>query len=230
MRRENCLRVSKINLTCGERAILDHLVQQLTNKLKFVSSQREVLPRRISLTFDDGPNAATTPHLLDFLKASGITATFFVVGQNAANARGFAIIERIAAEGHQIGNHSYSHARLTQLGAAQIEQEIKQTEALIGSLDKGIKLFRPPFGFHNALVDRTVGALGYKLVLWNVSSLDWRARYQNRRWVSHVLRQIKARRNCIILAHDVHPTTVKHFPELVAEIRKLPDTEFAQVA
>ena len=194
-----------------------------------MSSQREALPRRISLTFDDGPNAATTPCLLDFLKASGIKATFFVVGQNVANARGFAIIERIAAEGHQIGNHSYSHARLTQLGAAQIEQEIKQTEALIGSLDKGIKLFRPPFGFHNAIVDRTVEALGYKLVLWDVSSLDWRAHYQNRRWVSHVLRQIKARRNSVVLAHDVFPSTVEHVPELVAAIRKSPENEFAQV-
>jgi peptidoglycan/xylan/chitin deacetylase (PgdA/CDA1 family) len=200
----------------------------MIERSKSESTLHNAPTRRISLTFDDGPNEATTPRLLDYLKEAEIRATFFVVGQNVENARGFAIVERIAAEGHQIGNHSYSHARLTQLGAAQIEQEIKKTETLIGSLDKGIKLFRPPFGFHNAVVDRTVEALGYKLVLWNVSSLDWRARYQNRRWVSHVLRQIAARRNSVILAHDVFPSTVEHVPELVAATRKLPETEFVQ--
>lgn len=192
--------------------------------------QREALSRRVSLTFDDGPSAATTPRLLDYLKELGLKATFFVVGRNIANSEGFAIIERMAAEGHQIGNHSYSHADLTRLNAVQIEQEIKQTENLIGSLSNGNKLFRPPFGFHNAVVDRAVETLGYKSVFWNVSSLDWRAHYQNRRWVSHVLRQIEAKRNCIVLAHDVLPSTVAHFPELVAAIRRLPETEFAQIA
>ena len=186
--------------------------------------------RQVSLTFDDGPSATTTPRLLDQLRELGVRVTFFVVGQNIANPQGLAIIKRIADEGHQIGNHSYSHANLTQLTVAQIKQEIKRTEDLIELLDNGVKLFRPPYGFHNALVDQTVMDLGYKSVLWNVSSLDWRLRYQNRRWVSHVLRQIQARRSCIVLAHDVHPSTVAHFPELVAAIRKLPGTEFAPLS
>ena len=187
-------------------------------------------PRQVSLTFDDGPSAATTPRLLDQLRELEVRATFFVVGQNMENPQGFAIVKRIAEEGHQIGNHSYSHPDLTQLTAAQIEQEIKRTENLIGSLDNGVKLFRPPYGFHNALVDETVVNLGYKSILWNVSSLDWQPRYQNRRWVSHVLRQIQARRSCIVLVHDVHPSTVAHVPELVAGIRHLPETEFAPLA
>jgi peptidoglycan-N-acetylglucosamine deacetylase len=200
-------------------------------KLKgFMSKiQHQASPRQVSLTFDDGPSAVTTPRLLDQLNDLGIKATFFVVGQNIATAQGFSIIRRIAEEGHQIGNHSYSHANLTQLDASQIEQEIKQTEDLIGLLDNGIKLFRPPFGFHNAVVDQAVESLGYKLVMWNVSSLDWRQYYQNRRWVTHVLRQIRARRNCIVLAHDVHPSTVAHLPELIAAVRKLPETQFIQL-
>ncbi len=193
------------------------------------NAQHQTLPRQVRLTFDDGPSAATTPGLLDQLKDFGIKATFFVVGRNIADTQGLAIIERMAKEGHQIGNHSYSHPNLTELDAAQIEQEIKQTEDLIGSLDNSIKLFRPPFGFHNADVDRVAETLGYKLVLWNVSTLDWREHYQNRRWVSHALRQIEAQRDCVVLALDVLPSTVEHFPEFVAAIRKLPETEFAQV-
>jgi peptidoglycan/xylan/chitin deacetylase (PgdA/CDA1 family) len=194
------------------------------------ANQQQARPRQVRLTFDDGPNPATTPRLLDQLKKFGIKATFFVVGQNIANEQGFAIIKRIAEEGHQIGNHSYSHPDLTELNSAEIEQEIKHTEKHIGTLDNGIKLFRPPYGFHNAVVDQAIKALEYKLVLWNVNSLDWRKHYQNRRWVSHVSKQIEARQqDCTVLAHDVHPSTILHFPELVAAIRKLPKTEFARV-
>src|ERR1700733_14774012 len=146
-------------------------------------------PRRVWLTFDDGPSPATTPQLLDHLEACGVKATFFVVGRRAAEAEGRAIIERIAAEGHQLGNHSYTHANLTKLSAAQVETEIRTTEAVIGSLDQGVKLFRPPFGFHNDTVAEVAKALGYRLVMWNVCALDWRPFYSNRRWVAHVMRQ-----------------------------------------
>ncbi len=185
--------------------------------------------RLVRLTFDDGPSADTTPRLLDYLKELGVRATFFVVGRNIENARGRAIVERMAAEGHQIGNHTYSHYDLTRLDATRIEQEIKQTEDLIGPLDDGIKVFRPPFGFHNGGVDRAAAALGYKSVLWDLCAWDWRPHYQNRRWVSHVLRQIRGGRGGIVLAHDVIPSTVAHVPELIAAIRELPDTEFGLV-
>lgn len=185
--------------------------------------------RTVHLTFDDGPSAETTPQLLDHLGEAGIKATFFVVGRNIENAEGRAILERMAAGGHQIGNHTYSHPNLTQLDGARIAQEIKQTEDLIGPLDNGVKVFRPPFGFHNGVVDRAAAALGYKSVLWNLCAWDWRPYYQNRRWVSHIVRQIAAGRDGIVLAHDVIPSTVAHVPELISEIRDLPDTEFALV-
>jgi len=187
-------------------------------------------PRRVYLTFDDGPSAETTPQLLDHLKELGVKATFFLVGRNIENGEGRTIVERMAAEGHQIGNHTYTHPNLTQLDSTRIEEEIEKTENLIGPLDNGIKLFRPPFGFRNGIVDRAAEALGYKSVLWDLCAWDWRPHYQNRRWVSHIVRQIAAGRNGIVLAHDVFPSTVAHVPELIAAIQKLPDTEFALVA
>jgi peptidoglycan-N-acetylglucosamine deacetylase len=181
--------------------------------------------RLVRLTFDDGPSPATTPQLLEHLGKYRLKATFFVVG----HPEGQAILQKIALEGHQIGNHSYSHGNLTIMTAKQIEDEIKQTESLIGSLDQGIKLFRPPYGLYNPLVDQIARDLGYQLVLWNVTSLDWKQFYWNRRWVSHTMRQIKAKQDCIVLAHDVWPSTVDFFPELVSAIQKLPDTEFCQL-
>jgi peptidoglycan/xylan/chitin deacetylase (PgdA/CDA1 family) len=195
-----------------------------------LDGRQKTTRRRVRLTFDDGPNAEMTPQLLDHLKEAGIKATFFVVGRNIENPWGRAIVERMAAEGHQIGNHTYSHPDLTRLDGARIEQEIKQTEDLIGPLDNGNKIFRPPFGFHNGAVDRAAAALGYKSVLWDLCAWDWRPYYKNRRWVSHIVRQIAAGREGIVLAHDVIPSTVAHVPELIAAIRDLPGTEFALVA
>jgi peptidoglycan-N-acetylglucosamine deacetylase len=187
-------------------------------------------PRRVHLTFDDGPSAETTPQLLNHLKRAGVKATFFLVGGNMESAKGRAIVERMAEEGHQIGNHSYSHPNLTQLDGAGIEHEIRQTEELIGPLDNGTKVFRPPFGFRNNAVDRAAEALGYKSVLWDLCAWDWRPYYRNRRWVSHIVRQIKAGREGVVLAHDIFPSTVAHVPELIAAIRDLPGVEFALVA
>jgi peptidoglycan-N-acetylglucosamine deacetylase len=183
--------------------------------------------RRVRLTFDDGPDAKTTPELLGHLRRLGIKATFFVVGRKVAQPEGHAVLEQIAADGHQLGNHSSNHLNLTQLDAAQIEREIAETEALIGPLDGGVKLFRPPFGHRNAMVDAVAQKLGYRLVLWNVCALDWLPFYRNRRWVAHAMRQIRARRDCIVLLHDVFPETVAHMPELVNAVARLPDTEFA---
>ena len=118
-----------------------------------IMQQTVIVRRVVRLSFDDGPNPTTTPPLLDHLRDHGVKATFFVLGQNIVHQEGRAILERIACDGHQIGNHSYSHPDLTKLTAKQIEDEIKRTEALIGSLDNGMKLFRPPFGFHNSTVD-----------------------------------------------------------------------------
>jgi peptidoglycan/xylan/chitin deacetylase (PgdA/CDA1 family) len=186
--------------------------------------------RQVKLTFDDGPDPTTTPELLDHLAALGLKATFFVLGHRIENQPGRALIKRMAAEGHQIGNHSYSHPNLTERGSEEIESEITITEQLIGALDGGVKLFRPPFGFHNELVNDLVKKLGYRMVLWNVTSRDWLPYYANRRWVLHAMRQIKANMDCIVLAHDVFPSTVSHVPELVKTIRDLPDTEFGLVS
>ena len=194
-----------------------------------LNRRQRTTARRVYLTFDDGPSAETTPQLLDRLKELRIQATFFVVGRNVENARGRAIVERMAAEGHQIGNHTYSHPNLTQLDGARIEEEIRRTEVLIGLLDNGTKVFRPPFGYRNGAVDRAAATLAYKSVLWNLCAWDWRPHYQNRRWVSHIVRQIAAGRDGIVLAHDVFPSTVAHVPELIAAVRELTDVEFALV-
>jgi peptidoglycan/xylan/chitin deacetylase (PgdA/CDA1 family) len=184
--------------------------------------------RRILLTFDDGPHPINTPKLLDELKRTGIRATFFVIGKKLETSRGRDLIERAAAEGHQIGNHTYSHPHLTELTADQIREEILRTEELIGDVGKGVKILRPPYGAHNSLVHRVAQQLGYRLVLWNVDSRDWHPNYNSQgRWVDYAMGQIATQEdNIIVLAHDNQTTTVTKVRTLIAQIRRLSDSSF----
>src|SRR5690242_14619137 len=83
----------------------------------------------IAMTFDDGPSAENTPRLLDILKQRGIKATFFLIGQNAAEYPD--LVKRILAEGHEIGNHSWTHPQLSKLGDERVTQEIVRTQDAI---------------------------------------------------------------------------------------------------
>jgi peptidoglycan/xylan/chitin deacetylase (PgdA/CDA1 family) len=181
--------------------------------------------RRILLTFDDGPHPVNTPKVLDELKRADIQATFFVLGNKLETPLGQELIGRAAAEGHQIGNHTYSHPRLTDLSEDQIREEILRTDELIGDVDKGVKILRPPYGALNPLVSQVAQELGYKLVLWNVDSGDWNPIYQSS-WVDYAMKQIASKRHNVVLAHDNQDTTVTKVGALIARIRKLSDSRF----
>jgi peptidoglycan/xylan/chitin deacetylase (PgdA/CDA1 family) len=181
--------------------------------------------RRILLTFDDGPDPVYTPRLLDELKQAGIKATFFVMGKKLETSFGRGLIERAAAEGHQIGNHTYSHPRLTELSEDQIREEILRTDELIGDVNNGVKILRPPYGAHNPLVSQVAQELGYKLVLWSVDSGDWNPIYQSN-WVDYAMEQIASKEHSVVLAHDNQSTTVTKVGALIARIRKLSDSRF----
>jgi peptidoglycan/xylan/chitin deacetylase (PgdA/CDA1 family) len=163
--------------------------------------------------------------LLDVLERFGVSATFFVTGRNLGTPQAQDLLARMVSEGHQIGNHTYSHPHLTELGAERIRECILKTEKLIGDADRGIKVFRPPFGDHNSLVDQIVQELGYRLVLWNVDTLDWHPEYQDH-WVKHAMTQIVAQRVTCVLAHDPLTTTVDHVGSLIAKIRELSGSKF----
>lgn len=165
----------------------------------------------IAMTFDDGPHAQLTPKLLDMLKARGIKATFYVVGQNVAQYPDIA--KRIVAEGHEIANHSWNHPALTKLGAEGVRKQIENTNAAIVSAT-GTKptTMRPPYGATNASLNKKLDEqYGLKVVLWSVDPLDWK--YRNSSRVATQLIQ-GAHPGAIMLAHDIHATTVNAMPEV----------------
>jgi len=129
-------------------------------------------PNEIALTFDDGPNPAWTPRLLDILAGHDVRATFFLVGRYAEAEP--ALVRRIVAEGHAVGNHSWSHPNLALTAGAKIGEELKRTSATIEQIvARPIRLFRPPFGARRPKVFQLARTLGLTPVLWNAMTNDW---------------------------------------------------------
>ncbi|TDU86525.1 peptidoglycan/xylan/chitin deacetylase (PgdA/CDA1 family) [Kribbella voronezhensis] len=117
----------------------------------------------VYFTFDDGPDPAWTPQILDILARNNAKATFFELGQLAD--RHPELHDAVLAAGHAIGSHSYSHPQLTKVSAVKRHREITGGPAS--------KCFRPPYGAENTQVKAEIKAAGMKPVLWDVDSLDW---------------------------------------------------------
>jgi len=131
-------------------------------------------PEEIALTFDDGPNPRWTPLLLDTLAAHGVKATFFLIGQFAAQQP--ELVRRMHAAGHLIGNHTWTHPDLAITGKVQTREELTRTSGeLERILGKPVQYFRPPFGSRRPATLRIARELGLTPVMWNAIAADWRA-------------------------------------------------------
>ncbi|MBI5368498.1 MAG: polysaccharide deacetylase family protein [Planctomycetes bacterium] len=158
---------------------------------------------RLALTFDDGPNPPHTDALLAALAAAEARATFFVCGANAAAHP--ELIRRIAAAGHAIGNHGWSHRALVRLPARAIRAEIDRTQELLADLiGRPPELFRPPYGFRDPRVLAAARARGLTTVLWSGMAWDWRRPGAER--IAQALLSAAAP-GAILLLHDGDRTT-----------------------
>lgn len=159
----------------------------------------------IALTFDDGPHPTLTPKLLDILKEKGVKVTFFVLGSCVdANPE---VLQRAAAEGHEIGNHSWDHKAFPRSGGSGVASQINQTNTAIESATgKKPVLVRPPYGATNSTITKRLNEeFGLKVIMWDVDPLDWKSR-NSARVQDEILKATKP--GSIVLSHDIHPTTV----------------------
>ena len=168
--------------------------------------------KRISLTFDDGPHPTQTPLLLDILKSYDVQATFFVIGCYVESRSN--IVARIHNEGHQLGNHTFSHSNMFNLTMNEVLSEIDRTNELIyKAAGVETKIFRPPFG---ALQEEKRFELFQKrempTVLWSVDPKDW-LRPGKQHILDHVVRY--SRSGSIVLTHDIYRSTVNAIPEIL---------------
>jgi peptidoglycan-N-acetylglucosamine deacetylase len=185
---------------------------------------------KIALSFDDGPDPQWTPKILDVLKEKNVIGTFFVIGNEANRDPG--ILKREYAEGHVIGNHTFTHPRFDEISRTQIKWELNLTQRLFEST-LGIKsmLFRPPYGIdHQPEYAEEVAQLplpqemGYLIVGQRIDPNDWRQRNGKQipaqEIVDNVLRQ--ASKGNIVLFHDGggdRSETVTALPQVIDTLR-----------
>jgi len=129
-------------------------------------------PGELALTFDDGPNPLWTPRLLELFDYYNVRATFFMMGSHAQAVPD--LVRRVAAAGHLIGSHSWSHPNLAYAGAGRVREELTRSKDAIQQITGApVKFFRPPFGARRPYVLRTARELGMTPVLWNAMTNDW---------------------------------------------------------
>lgn len=163
-----------------------------------VSADTESSKKLIALTFDDGPHPRYTNQILDILKAYGVKATFFEVGENIRYYSETA--QRVAREGHEIGNHTNTHPHLKGIEGAEFLAEVELCDNAIESITgKKTKLFRPPEGVVEDCVKITAQKRNYSLVLWDIDTKDWAGRS-----CDDIVKTVldNARNGSIILMHD----------------------------
>jgi peptidoglycan/xylan/chitin deacetylase (PgdA/CDA1 family) len=154
--------------------------------------------KKIALTFDDGPDPNHTPFLLDLFKAAEAKATFFAVGKQLERYPDLA--KRIVEEGHDLGNHTYSHPDLTKLDAGQIHEELLKTECIIQHITgQKPRLFRPPYLSYNHQVMEAVKKFGYLTIMISIETNDYKIP-----GVSSIVDAVMSKLNKgeIVLMHD----------------------------
>jgi len=161
-------------------------------------------PKQIAFTFDDGPNPECTPRLLDLLAAHNVQAAFFLVGKFAKSQP--MLVRRMMAEGHVIGNHTWTHPNLAAVSTRRVSEELGRTSTLLEQMTgTAIRIFRPPYGACNPDVLNVARALGMLPVFWNAITDDWEERSASQ-IVAGLTQQIernqKRRRATYLVLHD----------------------------
>lgn len=218
------------SLAIKKTLLKDILKSEYMNKTKNQNEIKEPNPKRkavklpqkskldpnkktIALTFDDGPNPATTSQILNALKKNKGHATFFVLGSRVQYYP--EMLGDILKGGHEIGNHSYNHPLLTRLPLKQAVQQVKDTQLMIQKASGYTPTqFRPPYGGTNQTINQ---ALDMKVSLWDIDPEDWKIR-NSQQITNHVLSH--AADGKIVLMHDIYPSSARAAVKIIHELTK----------
>lgn len=173
-------------------------------------------PPCAALSFDDGPEMTLTPRLLDILAAEKVPATFFVVGQRLGYSPG--LVKRAFAEGHEIGNHTWDHRRLTDLPDDEAVAEIARTDAAImAETGERPALIRPPWGVIDTRVEAALRKAGLwrTIALWDLDTLDW---LDDDSKVTTLLAS-GVPPGSVIMLHDIHASTIAAVPAIIRNLK-----------
>jgi len=177
-----------------------------------LNNNYKIVENHISITFDDGPNPEFTPKVLKLLKEHNAKASFFLIGKNAEKYP--EIVRQIVANGHSIGNHSYSHSKNFGLFSTEkVAAELKKANSILKDITgKNIKMFRPPFGVTNPNIKKTLKNTGHFSIGWSKRSFDT-TNLSEKKILSRIISNLK--KGDIILLHDSSAKTVAVLEQLL---------------
>jgi len=207
----------------GETVTTIGAVSGLTESVVFDPAGRGDIPRAVALTFDDSPNRNYTTKILGILHRFNVSATFFVVGYEAEKFPN--LIRKEVAQGHTVGNHSWSHPLSPGFAALEdnaLANQLNHTNAALTGIGAPEPfVFRPPGGSFDAKVVEEARELKMRTVIWTLDTLDYEAGVSPKDLVRRVLSQVRP--GDIILMHDGggdRSATVKALPDIIKGIRK----------
>jgi polysaccharide deacetylase family sporulation protein PdaB len=199
----------------------DHLID-VSEVIYSVPTTRKV----VALTFDDGPVNKATEEILAILKEKDVKATFFVIGKQAEKFP--MLVTQEIAEGHEVGNHTYSHPQLTKLSKNKIEEELDKTEKEILKVATKPSFFRPPEGAYDNTVFKIARHNEYSIILWSIDTNDWRYPSVGE-IVNSVLKDVKP--GSIILLHDgLYPSSTPEALWFIIDSLKSQGYEFVTIS
>ncbi|WP_179354164.1 polysaccharide deacetylase family protein [Winogradskyella vidalii] len=180
--------------------------------LQAFNSKKNHSKREVAITFDDGPNKEFTPQILALLKRHQAKGTFFFIGKHAEQQP--KLVQQIIAEGHTIGNHTFSHSNVFDFyGKQKVITEIENTNTTVASIiNKEMKLFRPPYGVTNPAITKAIKHTKHHVIGWNIRSLDTVKKDEK-----EILNRITKNLNpgAVILLHDSQEITVRVLEQLL---------------
>ena len=192
------------------KTVVKSVVQQFPRRWMLWQGRRR--HRQVAITFDDGPDSIYTPQILEILKTYGVTATFFLVGEKIKQHE--KLVKQMVGDGHQLGNHSYTHPAFEHLSWKEAVAEIEQTQSLIQALTgRPCRFFRPPFG--KLCVGSVLGpwAASLTCVMWSVDLKDFQANSSGE--ILAALQCQPLQPGDILLYHGTTPHAVKALPDIL---------------
>lgn len=185
---------------------------------------RDLPPKTVVLTFDDGPHKAYTDEVVAILQRYDVPGVFFEVGRNLGEVQAdgkvklgplAGISRNLMEQGYAVGNHSLTHAQLSRTTGDALREQVLSTDTLLKDVDdKRAPLFRFPYGARNAEGLQLLNEAGLKSIMWNIDSMDW-ADPVPESIVQRVVDQVQKEQRGIILFHDIHDRAVKALPQIL---------------
>lgn len=216
------LPIEKIqHLVSDRKHELLHLDFTLTNEEADVIKVPERKPldpdgKYVALTFDDGPHKTNTERVLNSLKEFDVKATFFMLGNQVDYYP--SLVQRVAEEGHEIGNHTNTHPDLTKVDANRVQKEFETTnQRIYDVIGRYPTVFRPPYGSYNNNTITQATNLNLPIIMWSVDSLDWKTK--NATSISHEILSTTTN-GSIILMHDIHDATADALPSVLKNLKE----------